>query len=149
MILSSYSFSIHRSWRTTVKETPIKNSGQIYLNALWYFLFSFPLCLDDFFFHFPSQLYMSQSRAATGRSKTGTATWTSTPALHVPHVGRKRAIENKLGEGILEMEGQIAGLIYHLSVSHIRRSQWKPGPLATDGFRSWKWGKWTRSVVKT
>lgn len=37
----------------------------------------------------------------------------------MPHMSRKRAIENKLGKGILEMKGQITGVIYHLSVSHI------------------------------
>lgn len=42
-------------------------------------------------------------------------------------MSRKRAIENKLGEGILEMEGQIAAVIYHLSVSHIGGHNGNPG----------------------
>lgn len=36
-------------------------------------------------------------------------------------MSRKWAIENKLGEGIPEMEGQIVVVIYHLSVNIYRK----------------------------
>lgn len=60
-------------------------------------------------------------------------------------MSRKRAIENKLGEGIPEMEEQIVVVIYHLGVSTSRKVSAETRASGHRWFQKLK----VRSVVKT
>lgn len=60
-------------------------------------------------------------------------------------MSRKRAIENKLAEGIPEMEEQIVVVIYHLGVSTCRKVTAETWASGHRWFQKLK----VRSVVKT
>lgn len=121
-------------------DTDLDSRRQMLSEALGYFLVSF--APNSLAFSFQS-LFVFRSPKVGWRKADVKRAQSHAPASS--NRSRKRAIENKLGEGIPEMEEQIVVVIYHLGVSTYRKVTTETQASGHRWFQKLK----VRSVVKT